>query len=133
MSKNQGLTPSKPLMCFCLHLLFVLTLMIRFLNAAKAFKMHCRQAQVLDENHAVDSEVSDATSALRAGLPASNNPLILTERVPTSLLPNALETVHAAASSMAAVLAGQHHTALPSSYRETVSCIISSSCDVSCA
>jgi hypothetical protein len=100
--------------------------MIRFLNAAKAFKLHCRQSQVLDENRAVDSEVSDSTSALRAGLPASKKPLILTERVPTSLLPNVLETVNSAASSMAAVLAA-HHPTPPSSSRDTVSRIDSES------
>ncbi len=62
----------------------------------------------------------DATSALRSGLSSSKKATILTERVPSSLLPSTDDTVSGAAASMAATLAAQHHTTVPVHSRETV-------------
>ena len=94
--------------------------MFRFLNAAKAFKLNCRQSQLLDDHHASDTHTNDATSALRSGLSSSKKAVILTERVPTSLLPSAAHAVQGAASSMAAGLAAQHNSSLTGSSRATV-------------
>lgn len=63
----------------------------------------------MEEQPAADAQVN-ATTALLSGLSSSKKPLILTERVPTSLLPATADTVQGAASCMAATLAAQHHS-----------------------
>lgn len=82
------------------------------MNAAKAFKLNCRQAQLVDEHGASNSQTNDATSALRSGLSSSKTPVILTERIPTSLLPSAASAVQGRATAMASVLAAQHSQVL---------------------
>jgi hypothetical protein len=125
-TRIQGLIPSNACarcsICLCFPLHFVLSFLIRFLNAAKAFKMHCRQSQLIDELHASDLQTNDATSALRSGLSSSKKPVILTERVPTSLLPSASDPVQAAAASAAAALAAEP----VAGSRATVSCCMRS-------
>jgi hypothetical protein len=100
----------------------------RYLNAAKAFKLNCRQSELLDDHHASDTQANDACSALRSGLSSSKKAVFLTERVPSSLLPYAVDTVQSAASSMAASLAARHSSSLAGSGATVVFCAPERAC-----